>query len=354
MFTLGKYVQLLVFPHPLTHDYYPYQVGIRNWGDPLVLGSLVLYLGLAALVVFGWRKKSPIAFGVASYLVTLSIVSNIIFPVGTNMSERFMFMPSVGFAIAISYLIFNLTKKASRNTFLYIIGAITLLFAIKTFDRNQVWKDNFTLFTTDVHVSQNSAKLRNAAGGALSNRASTEPNEQKKNAMLNEAVGHLNEAIKIHPTYKNAYLIRGNCYNWLKQYDNAIADYTNALKIDPEYEDARKNLTITYREAGEYFGKEMGDLNKALVYLNQAFEMNPNDYNSNRLLGVAYGMGGVTDKAIEYFTKCTQLEPENAFAWFDLGIAYFNAGNNELGNSYITKARTIDPEIDEKRKSSGQ
>ncbi|MCB0651466.1 MAG: glycosyltransferase family 39 protein [Saprospiraceae bacterium] len=349
MFTLGKYVQLLIFPHPLTHDYYPYQVGIRNWGDPMVLGSLILYLGLIAVVILGWRKKSPVAFGVAFFLITLSIVSNIVFPVGTNMSERFMFMPSVGFAISISYLLFTLTKKAASNPYLIIIGAITLLFALKTYDRNQVWKDNFTLFTTDVQVSKNSAKLQNAAGGALSNRASTEPNEQKKNAMLNEAVGHLNEAIRIHPTYKNAFLIRGNCYNWLKQYDKAIADYTYALKLDPGYEDATKNLAITYREAGEYFGKEKGDLNQALTYLSKAYEMDPNEYATVRLMGVAYGMGGNKEKAIEYFTKCTQLEPENAFAWFDLGIAYLNAGNNELGNTYITKARTLDPEIDQKR-----
>jgi Flp pilus assembly protein TadD len=349
MFTLGKYVQLLFVPLTLTHDYYPYQVGIRNWGDPMVLGSLVLYLGLTAVMIMGWRKKSPVAFGIAFYLITLSIVSNIVFPVGTNMSERFLFMPSVGFAIAIAWLVYKLTKKASANTFFIAIGVITVLFSIKTIDRNTVWKDNFTLFTTDVQVSKNSAKLRNAAGGALSNRASTEVNEQRKNALLTEAVGHLNEAIRIHPTYKNAYLIRGNCYNWLKQYDKAIADYTYALKLDTEYEDAKTNLGITYREAGEYFGKEKGDLNRALAYLNKAYEMNPNEYSTVRLMGVAYGMGGNKDKAIEYFTKCTQLEPDNAFAWFDLGIAYLNGGNNQLGNTYITKARTIDPDIDKKR-----
>ncbi|KAA3633411.1 MAG: tetratricopeptide repeat protein [Bacteroidetes bacterium] len=352
MFTLGKYVQLLVFPHPLTHDYYPYQVGIRNWSDPMVLGSLGLYAGLTIIAILGLRKKSPVAFGIAFYLITLSIVSNIIFPVGTNMSERFMFMPSVGFAIAISYLVFQLSKKASANTFFIVIGAISLLFAVKTFERNKVWKDNFTLFTTDVHVSQNSAKLRNAAGGALSTAANDEPNEQKKNAMLNEAVGHLNEAIRIHPTYKNAFLIRGNCYNWLKQYDNAIADYSYALQLDPGYEDAHKNLGITYREAGEYFGKEMGDLSKALSYLTRAYEMNPNEYATVRLMGVAFGMGGNVEKAVEFFTKGTQLQPDNAFAWFDLGVAYFNAGNNELGNSYINKARSIDPDIDQKRREN--
>lgn len=352
MFTLGKYVQLLFFPHPLTHDYYPYQVGIRTFADPMVLGSLLLYGGLAAVAVLGWKKKSPVAFGIAFYLITLSIVSNIVFPVGTNMSERFMFMPSVGFAIAVSWLVYQLTKMASINRFLLIIGLITLLFSIKTFDRNGVWKDNFTLFTTDVQVSKNSAKLRNAAGGALSTEASGEQNVQKKNAMLAEAIGHLNEAIRIHPTYKNAYLIRGNCHNWLKQYDNAIADYNYALQLDSGYEDARKNLGITYREAGEYFGKEKGDLNKALVYLTKAYEMNPNEYSTVRLMGVAYGMGGDTNKALEYFTKCTQLEPENAFAWFDLGIAYFNAGNTELGNTYINKARSIDPEIDRKRQEN--
>jgi hypothetical protein len=94
-FTLGQYIKLLFFPNPLTHDYYPYHVATMNFGDWRVILSFLMYIGLGIYALIGILKKDIVAFGIAFYMITLSIVSNIVFPVGTNMAERFMFMPSV-------------------------------------------------------------------------------------------------------------------------------------------------------------------------------------------------------------------------------------------------------------------
>ena len=74
--------------------------------------------------------------------------------------------------------------------------------------------------------------------------------------MLNQAIQHLKEALRIHPAYKNAYLLLGNAYNYLQQYENAIEAYKNALALDPDYSEARRNLGITYKDAGKYFGEQ--------------------------------------------------------------------------------------------------
>lgn len=60
------------------------------------------------------------------------------------------------------------------------IGLISLAFAVKTFTRNQVWVNDFTLFTTDVKTSKNSAKVLNAAGGALQTEVPKEKDVNKK------------------------------------------------------------------------------------------------------------------------------------------------------------------------------
>lgn len=49
--------------------------------------------------------------------------------------------------------------------------------------------------------------------------------------MNEEAVKYLNEAIKVHPTYKNAYLIRGNALFYLERFDEAIESYENCVKL---------------------------------------------------------------------------------------------------------------------------
>ena len=357
LFTLGKYVQLLIFPYPLTHDYYPRHVEIMTMGNWKVILSLLFYLGIGAIALFRLRKKDVISFGILFYLLTLSIVSNIVFPVGTNMSERFMFMPSVGFAIIVAVLLFRLAKKMGGTQFNFghltksfgLLGLILLIFSVQTFSRNFAWKDNFTLFTTDIKTSQRSAKLCNAVGGELTTKSANEKDPLKKKKMLEEAVVHLNKALTIHPTYKNTYLLLGNAYSYQDQFEKSIEHYNKALRLDSNYKDALNNLAITHRNAGRYYGEKKGDLQKALVHLNKALEYKTNDYETLRLLGVAYGVSGNAQKAIDFFKKGTDLMPENADAWMNLGNAYHNAGQPEIGEPFRKKALQLDPDVLSKR-----
>lgn len=349
VYTLGKYIQLLIFPHPLTHDYYPRHIDLMAWTDWQVWLSGATYLGLAVIGLIGLLKKRIWSFGILYFLITLSVVSNIVFPIGTNMSERFLFMPSVGFCLVVISLLFPLREviiEKERNQknkiLLGILGIILLLFSVKTIHRNFAWKDNFTLFTTDIQVSKNSAKLRNSVGGELSAVAIKLQDSNQTTAMLQEAVGHLKEAIKIHPTYKNAYLLLGNAHNYLKKYEEAITYYDQALKLDPSYSDAYNNRGITYRDAGLFYGQQQGDLNKSIQYLVEAQKVLPDDYETVFGLGVAQGMSGNITQAITLFSKATQLQPNSAAAWRNLGNAYMNAGDTENGTIALQKANALE------------
>ncbi|HHS95296.1 MAG TPA: tetratricopeptide repeat protein, partial [Phaeodactylibacter sp.] len=135
LFTLGYYIKLLVFPHPLTHDYYPRHIDIMHFGDWQVILSLLLYIGLGIYALYAWRKKDIIAFGVLYFFITISIISNIVFPVGTNMSERFMFMPSVGFSLMMAVLAWRWASKkqfASMKIVLAVLAVYLLLLSAKT------------------------------------------------------------------------------------------------------------------------------------------------------------------------------------------------------------------------------
>lgn len=349
--TLGKYIQLLIFPHPLTHDYYPRHIAMMTWSDWQPIVSLLAHLGLFAYGIMGLLKKDKLSFGILFYFGTLSIVSNLLFPVGTNMSERFLFMPSVGFCFIIALLLYRIGKRGAAASYqkvvpmLGIVGVLTIALGAKTFSRNWVWVNNFTLFTTDVKVSENSAKLQNAVGGELIRVYSKVDDENLKKQKLTEATEHLKKALTFHPTYKNSYLQLGNCYNYLKQYELSIQNYNKVLAIAPNDENAINNLGITYRDAGRYYGEEKGDLTKAISYLEKALQINPNEYETLRLLGVAYGVSGRNDKAIDFFTRALALNPENADAMWNLSNSYFYAGNQSKANELRQKAIAIDPEV---------
>lgn len=351
-YTLGKYLLLLFVPHPLTHDYYPRHIGVMNWGDWQSLLSLAAYLALGIYALLGLRHKDPVSYGIWFYLLTLSIVSNLVFSVGTNMAERLLFMPSVGFCLAISAGIWQLAARNNKKKDFWKPAFIGLaivvgLFGIKTLLRNPVWKNNFTLFTGDVNISPNSAKLRNAAAGELITTFEKLPQEEreKNKPMLTEAVGHLNEAVKIHPNYKNAYLLMGNAHIYLNEFETAVADYQKALALDADYKEAQGNIAVAYREAGKYQGEKLNNLPKAMEYLEKAYQLNPEDYETVRLLGVASGMAGNHPRALQLFTKGTQMQPDNAGAWLNLGFAYYNNNNKTEGDKYVAKAEAMQPGI---------
>jgi len=350
-YTLGKYIQLLIFPHPLSHDYYPRAVGIMTFGHWQVVLSVLLYVGMGVYALLRLTKKDPVSFGILFFLATLSIASNIVFPIGTNMSERFVYMPSIGFSLVLAVVFYRATGSwgKPKPVVVWTGAAILLALGLATFTRNFAWKDNFTLFTTDILTVPESAKLRNAVGGELIAQSLKPENSAQKSAMVTEAVGHLNEAVKIHPGYKTPFLLLGNAYNYLQQYESSIQAYQQALRLDNQYAEAKNNLGITFRDAGRYFGEQKGDLNQSLNYLMQSYEMRPDDYETLRLLGVAYGIGGNIGKAVEFFTKALEQEPDNADAHYNLGTAYFNAGQPERGQEFIQKAKAINPNIEEER-----
>ena len=347
-FTLGKYLQLLIFPHPLTHDYYPRQIPVMTFANPWALLSLLLYLGMLVYALWGLIRRKALSFGIWFYLLTLSIVSNIVFPIGTTMGERFIFMPSLGFCLFAAMGLYQL-KPGWRKGISWAGAAVLLLFAVKTITRNPVWKDNYTLFTTDVKTSPNSAKLQNSAGGETIQYAMQLKDEGVRNALLEKAVGHLREAVRIHPTYKNAYLLLGNAHNYLRRYEQALTYYDQALQLDPNYREAINNRALTLRDAGKYAGEQENNPVKAEAYLRQALEALPNDYETLRLLGVATGIQRKTDEAIRYFSQAAQVEPDNADAWLNLAIAYYQAGRQDEGRQYEQKALDLDPEVLQKR-----
>ena len=88
--------------------------------------------------------------------------------------------------------------------------------------------------------------------------------------MLKEAKLYLERAIEIHPTYKNAYLLRGNASYYLYDFEDAIKWFEKVLTLDPAYEEAQNNIFEAYLKGGEYAGQKENNLPKAIQYLTKA------------------------------------------------------------------------------------
>lgn len=352
-YTLGKYVQLLAVPHPLTHDYYPRHVDIQNFGKPAALLSFVGYLAMAVLAAL-WLlrgRRKIVAFGIAFYLMTLLIVSNIVFPIGTNMGERFLFMPSVGFCLLVAALLVGLANFDGRKLALPmgIFGAAVLLFSVKTFSRNPDWYDDKTLFFKDLTTSTRSAKIYNACGGVCCTEGGQATDEAQKKELYARAIGYLTKALEIHPTYKDALLNRGISQFHLKNFDAAIADFRQAAFVAPNDPKGKTNLAIALRDGAKFYGEQKGDLARAVKYLNESIQIAPTDLETMRLLGVANGVSGNSAEAIKWFSKVVEAAPDNASSLYDLGQAHGAAGNAAKAQELMGKALQMNPKLLEER-----
>lgn len=349
-YTLLLYLKLSFLPVGLVHDYYPTSIALQRFSDLGPWLGLLLHVAIGGFALVKARTHRLLALGVVIYLAGISVASNILFPVGTLMSERFLFFPSLGWALAVGYLIFLLSKKVGASA-AYLGVGVVVIFSVLTILRNPDWKDNYTLFTTDVKTQPNSAKLLNAAGGARVDKYQSyaEAARPGQVQLLKDAIVDLDRAIEIHPTYRNAFLIRGNAKLLQEQFDPAIADYEAALELSPNYQPAEDNLFIALKGAGRKAGEERGDIKGAFAYLRKAEAMRPLDYEVLRLLGVASGVSGNGEEALAYFKKAASIRPNDADAVWNYGMALHNSGLTDEGQVQFQKAKQIRPSIVQER-----
>jgi tetratricopeptide (TPR) repeat protein len=328
LITWGIYLKLLFFPHPLTHDYYPHQIAITDFSNPLVWLILV---GCIALVVYGiWnlKKKSVPAFGILYFIITFSIVSNLFFNLGTFMNERFLFMPSIGFTLIVGWWLYRLSiasAPALQKTAIGVTAAVCLLFGIKTFTRNFTWMDDFTLFLTDVKTSDNSIKCNISAGGSCLQIWKKSQKDRDKR----DAYKYLEKALKLDDHALNAYLLLSELAYLDDNPDLAFQAARNANLIDPENPQAQNLLEIATnaQKAHEIDPVNellnQGKVDEAWIEVNKILEREPDNIVARNVRGNVLGRGyGRLDDAIKEFEAIVAEHPDFSSSWENMGICY--------------------------------
>ncbi len=405
------YLKLLFFPHPLTHDYYPKQIELITWTSIKAIGSFLIFTGLTVFSVKTIFKKNLIAYSILFFLITFSIQSNLIFNIGAFMNERFMFAPLLGFCIIMAFFVNTYLPMIIKEKEIYrqivIIFILFLLtgYSIKTVTRNFTWKDDFTLFTTDVHTSSNSAKCNVSAGGMWIEEANRQKDSTLKTEYLHKAIEYLNKGVSIHYKHVAGWILLGNAYMNLKDYASSLYNYECCLKVTPGHPDAMTNLKalgqncvttkkydlavrtyktyLTYRpddtdiqillaeqypyinkadsgiiilnqviakkpneyraynKLGQIYGQYYKDISKAILLLDKAIEIKPDDPSTLENLGVACGISGQFDKSIFYLEKAIKENPNNSQLYVNLGQSYLQKKNTEKANECFMKAQEI-------------
>jgi tetratricopeptide (TPR) repeat protein len=132
-----------------------------------------------------------------------------------------------------------------------------------------------------------------------------------------------------------SYLNRGDAYYFRRDYDRAIADYTEAIRIDP------KNSASFNSRANAYSGK--GDRDRAIADYDEAIRLNPKnaDAYSNRC--DEWSLKGNNDRAIADCSEAIKLAPKSANAYITRAIAYFDQRDSQRAIADANRAIELRP-----------
>lgn len=113
------------------------------------------------------------------------------------------------------------------------------------------------------------------------------------------AIADFSDALRLNPNLIEAYNNRGTAYSILGENAKAIADYNEAIRLQPNDPEAYYNRGVTYRELKDY--------PKAIADFSQSIRLSPQDAVSYFNRGVIYQQLGDNAKAIADFQKAADL-----------------------------------------------
>jgi hypothetical protein len=161
---VGMDLWLLVFPVQLAADRSFNQIPLSSLADPAAWAALLAVAAILTAAI-ARRRRDPVLFWAAGFFgVALVPVSNLLVLIGAPMAERFLYLPSVGFAVAAAAVAYRFATP--RNAAI-VLGALALLFAGRTLARNADWNNDLTLTAHDVETAPNSFRLRAMYGEFL-------------------------------------------------------------------------------------------------------------------------------------------------------------------------------------------
>ncbi len=151
------------------------------------------------------------------------------------------------------------------------------------------------------------------------------------------AIQDYNEAIRLSPNYAYTYRNRGLAYNNKGDYDRAIQDFNDVIRLNPTYASAY------YCRGNAYIGKE--DFDRAIQDFNEAIRLNPTYASAYDGRGNAYDGKDDYDRAIRDYNEAIRLNPNDAHTYNNRGLAYNNKGDYDRAIQDYNEAIRLNPNL---------
>ncbi|GAM10567.1 transmembrane and TPR repeat-containing protein 4 [Geobacter sp. OR-1] len=313
-----------------------------------------LFLTAVTVVVVRERNRHPwLIVGWCWFLGTLVPVIGIVQVGMQSMADRYMYIPLTGIFIMVVWGFSELSAKVTHRNHVAVAVTVIALMAcsLLTCRQTAFWKDNLTLFSHALSVTENNYLAMTQVGIELEKRGNiaeamkmfeeavrVAPGNAyavvgdalthqglclKKQGRIDEAIERYNRSIQLVPTNLAAYVNLGIALAVQKRFEEAAAVLVKAIAVDPASPLAHYNLGVVV--------DQLGRPDDAIKEYLAALSLNPYDERVHNNVGIKLAEQGRLDEAIRYFREALRLKPDFAGARENLEFALKQSGASGAG-----------------------
>jgi len=354
----GRYINLLLWPFQQCADYIFNEN--PSWLDTETLAAIFIILGAIAFCMLLLTRRRGAMFGVLWFVAFILPVSNII-PIGVVMAERYLYIPSAGFFIAFSFVLYHFFIAEDRPTQGLTAPMMGVLLAVMiavsgylTYQRNNVWETPVAFWEDTCDCAPYSARaainlglayldqdrldesgktliraVRIASRGTLTDirygslyRGLTNLGiVAARQGHLKTAAIFLNDAIEVKPDASRPHLNLGKVYLQMGRIQSAEKELKLGLTYEPGQIAARMELAGIYHLTKRY--------DDALGQYAEVLNRDPDNFAASNKIAMIYKETGQIDEAIRQFEKGVEMNPVDAIPRLNLTTLYWRTGRLE-------------------------
>ena len=285
-----------------------------------------------ALGVFGvgatitYRHKSSLfKFAVLWLVITLLPTSSII-PLKQIVTEHRIYLPGLGFSLALGWVFLNALRSRVFTTGLLLIF-LSLSFLL-TVTRSLDYRSEVSLWKDTAEKSPNKSLVHNNLATAYM--------EVK---MFLEAERELAVTLQLNPTQSDAYANLGHIHFQRENWKQAIEDFNRSILLG-------SNKSDTYYFSGLAWSKQ-GNYAEAIPFLQKAVNMRPHKAHYHFDLGNAYQHIRSFDEALQEFRQTLEIQPMHPQAQNNIGVIFWNLKSYAKAEIEFKKALGLQNDLPE-------
>lgn len=333
-YSFAFYFVKLILPANLCGIYvYPPKTGgslpWEYYASPLLL------LGILFLL-YRFRKNRAVIFGAALFFITISINIQLIPSRLFITTDRYAYFPYIGLFFIIGYIYNQLQQsEALAKKYLQPFGialvAAGLVYCYAIWERNKTWNNDYDFLTDIIEKNEPVPYISRAYG----NRG----NYFLNNGMINEAIADFTSALKVKPDDGQSYYNRAITYVKVSRWQEALADLDSSIKYNPKFALSYSNMA--------FIRYNLKDYNGALEAANKCITIKPDLPEVYNIRAAVYFSLNNLPAAEKDLDKALSLKKDFSDAYKNRGILYMNTNRkaqacSDFQNAKLYGDQTVD------------